>query len=102
MELWIAWAAIIVSLLSPIGGLFVYKVKSARAQERDKVRIEKVEEDMEGHLKDVKPHAMCGEHSVMLANIVKTLDGMDKKMDTLDQRIYDKIKNGDKAKGLPI
>lgn len=97
MELWIAWVAVGISLLSPVGALLVYKLQSVKAQERDKVRVEKVEEAMDKHDKDEFPHKNCAVHATKLDYLCDTVKDIKSSLDTLDQRIYDKFQNGGKS-----
>ena len=90
----LAWVAIGVALLSPFGSLVLYNVKSNRKKGRDDVRLDKIEKDVNDHMRDDEPHKLCAKHTVMLENMQTTLCSMDRKLDTLDQRIYDKIQNG--------
>jgi len=102
MEHVLAWVAIAVALLSPFGSLVVYNFKSNRKKGRDEVRLDTLEKAVADHDKDDEPHKLCVKHTVMLENMQSMLGSMDKKLDSLDQRVYEKIRNGNRLEGLPL
>lgn len=57
-------------------------------------RIDKLETVFEKHIDDDPPHARCTEHTVVLKTLSATLTRLEGKMDTLDIRVYNLVKNG--------
>jgi hypothetical protein len=57
-------------------------------------RASKLEKDLAGHLQAELPHPICRTESANLEFIKGSLSELSKKLDTLDNRIVDLIRNG--------
>lgn len=102
MELWMEWVALGTNLSIVIGGFIFGFIKLNNHQSRESGRTDKLEKDFEEHAKDELPHRNCAVHATKLDYLCTTVGEIKESIGTLDQRVYDKIRNGNKFEGLPL
>lgn len=59
-------------------------------------RMDALEKDIKEHVADDTPHVQCAKHTVILQTVSATLIRLEGKMDTLDVRVYNLVRNGGK------
>ena len=91
------WIGAGISSLSVItfGVIGLIKIHNHNTRQTD--RIDRIESNVGDHAKASYPHPLCEAHQTDLKYIIKSLDEMKESVRTLDQRVYDKIRNGNGA-----